>query len=321
MENPAVLKKLLSTLAVSAAALLAAPTFAADEFPVPSGFSSDYQTVDGVRLHYVKGGSGPLVYLVHGFGQSWYEWHQLMPVLAKNHTVVAVDLPGLGQSAVPASYRAIDVAPLLYRLAETFSGGQQFDLVAHDIGIWNTYPMLVKHQDTIRRAVYMEAPIPDDSIYGFPAFTSKGESLVWHFSFFDADNQLAETLITGKERVFFEHFIKVHAANTAVFTPQLLDLYGKSYAKPQSLHAAFEYYRVLIQGVLDNKQLSREKIRTPMLAIGGGGNGGLGEYEQQVVSRYADHVTGKVLPGCGHWLPEECADSLNEAVTTFLAAP
>lgn len=315
------LKKLLSILAFSAAALLSAPTFAADEFPVPAGFSSAYQTVDGVRLHYVKGGSGPLVYLVHGFGQSWYEWHQLMPVLAKNHTVVAVDLPGLGESGVPTSYRAIDVAPLLYQLAETFSGGQKFDLVAHDIGIWNTFPMLVKHQDTIRRAVYMEAPIPDDSIYDFPAFTPKGESLVWHFSFFDADSQLAETLVTGKERFFFEHFIKVHATNTAVFTPQLLDLYGNSYAKPHSLHAAFEYYRVLNQGVLDNKQLSRQKVEIPMLAIGGGGNGGMGEYEQQVVSRYADHVTGKVLPNCGHWLPEECAGPLNEAVVGFLGSP
>lgn len=318
------LKKLPSVAPCPTAILLSAPTIAADaadEFPVPAGFSSEYKTVDGVRLHYVKGGSGSLVYLVHGFGQSWYEWHQLMPELAKKHTVVAVDLPGLGQSGVPASYRAIDVAPLLYQLAEQFSGKQKFDLVAHDIGIWNTYPMLVQHQDKIRRAVYMEAPIPDESIYSFPAFTPKGESLVWHFSFFDADNQLAETLISGKERIFFEHFIKGHATNKEVFTPQLLDLYAKSYAKPQSLHAAFEYYRVLNQGVIDNKELAKQKIQVPMLAIGGGGNGGMGEYQQQVVSRYADHVTGKVLPDCGHWLPEECAALLNEAVLDFLGKP
>jgi pimeloyl-ACP methyl ester carboxylesterase len=315
------LKKWVSTLVLSSAALLSTLTFAADEFPVPANFSSQYKTIDGVRLHYVKGGSGPLVYLVHGFGQTWYEWHQLMPELAKNHTVVAVDLPGLGQSAVPKSYRAIDVAPLLYQLAKNISGGQKFDLVAHDIGIWNTYPMLVNHQADIRRAVYMEAPIPDDSIYKFPAFSPKGESLVWHFSFFSADNQLAETLIKGKERYFFEHFIKVHATNTSVFTPQLLDLYGKSYAKPHTLHAAFEYYRVLNQGVIDNKVLAQTKISIPMLAIGGGGNGGMGEYESQVVSHYADNVTAKVLPDCGHWLPEECAAPLNDAVIGFLSSP
>ena len=313
------LKKWVLVFVFAVAGWLSAPTFAAQEFPVPSGFQSDYLTVDGVRLHYVKGGTGPLVLLVHGFGQTWYEWHQLMPALAKTHTVVAVDLPGLGLSAVPPSYRAIDIAPLLFRLAQQFSGGQKFDLVAHDIGIWNTYPMLVQHQDNIRRAVYMEAPIPDDSIYNFPAYTPQGESLVWHFSFFDARGQLAETLIAGKERFFFEHFIKVHASNSAVFTPELLDLYAKSYSKPHSLGAAFGYYRVLTQGVQDNKQ--RRQVAIPVLVIGGGGHGGMGEYQTQVVSRYATNVTGLVLKGCGHWLPEECPTALNDAVVGFLAAP
>lgn len=313
-------KRLFNTLFLGATLALCAPAFADDEFPVPEGFSSGYQTIDGVKLHYVKGGSGPLVYLVHGFGQSWYEWHQLMPELAKQFTVVAPDLPGLGQSAVPTSYRATDVAPLLYKLAVQFSGGKKFDLVAHDIGIWNTYPMLVQHQDNIRRVVYMEAPIPDDSIYSFPAFTPEGESLVWHFSFFAANQRLAETLITGKERVFFEHFIKEHATNKAVFTPKLLDLYAESYAKPHTLNAAFEYYRVLNQGVADNKELSRTKITIPTLAIGGGGHGGMGQYQIDMMKRFATDVTGKVLPGCGHWLPEECAAPLNDAVTSFLEA-
>lgn len=306
------------TLGATASAATATATATVDEFPLPDGFSSGYQTIEGVRLHYVKGGTGPLVYLVHGFGQSWYEWHQLMPELAKRFTVVAPDLPGLGQSATPASYRATDVAPLLYKLAVQFSGGQKFDLVAHDIGIWNTYPMLVQHQDRIRRVIYMEAPIPDESIYEFPAFTPQGESLVWHFSFFAANQRLAETLISGKERVFFEHFIKEHATHKDVFTPALLDLYAASYSKPHTLNAAFEYYRVLNQGVIDNKALSTTRIAIPMLAVGGGGHGGMGQYQVDMAKRFATDVTGTVLPGCGHWLPEECPAELNAAVTAFL---
>lgn len=289
-----------------------------EEFPLPAGFSSHYQTVDGVSLHYVKGGSGPLVYLVHGFGQSWYEWSQLMPELSKRYTVVAPDLPGLGQSEVPSSYRATEVASLLYKLAKQFSADQKFDLVAHDIGIWNTYPMLVQYQDHIRRVVYMEAPIPDESIYSFPAFTPQGESLVWHFSFFTANHQLAETLIGGKERIFFEHFIKEHACNKAVFTPELLDLYANSYAKPHTLNAAFEYYRVLNQDVIDNESLSATPITIPVLAIGGGGHGGMGQYQIDMMNRFATDVTGMVLPDCGHWLPEENPAALNRAVMQFL---
>lgn len=312
--------RLVRNISLAISMFTAAPLFAAEEFPVPEGFVSDYQTIDGVKLHFVKGGSGPLVYLVHGFGQTWYEWHQSMPELAKNHTVIAPDLPGLGQSEVPQSYRGKDVAETLYKLAKSQAGNQKFDLVAHDIGIWNTYPMAVEHQAEIRKLVYMEAPIPDDSIYTFPAFTPDGESLVWHFSFFAAGNRLAETLITGREGIFFEHFIKEHATNKDIFTPELLGLYAKSYAKPHSLNAAFEYYRALTQTAADNKAISQTKLEMPVLAIGGGGHGGFGEFEANLVRKYATNVTGKVLAGCGHWLPEECSSPLNEAVISFLDA-
>ena len=141
---------------------------------------------------------------------------------------------------------------------------------------------------------------------------------MWHFSFFAADDRLAETLITGKERFFCEHFIKVHAANKVVFTPELLDLYARSYAKPQSLNAAFECYRALNETERRNAPLTKTKIAVPILAIGGGGTGGFGTAQADQIRKYATDVEGLSLPGCGHWLPEECADPLNQAVVKFL---
>lgn len=298
---------------------LAAPATPAEEFPAPAGFAPAFRTVDGVTLHYLKGGQGPIVLLVHGFGQSWYEWHQLMPLLAKDHTVIAVELPGLGLSSAPKSYAGQDVAELIYQFAKALSPNAPFDLVAHDIGIWNTYPMVVQHQADIRRLVYMEAPIPDDRLYTFPAFTPKGESLVWHFSFFSAGDNLPETLVTGRERFFLSHFIREHATNKAAFTPALLDLYGHSYAKPVTLHASFEYYRALNGTARRNKPLSATKLTMPVLAIGGGGHGGLGQLEGDQLEDYATNVRGVVLPGCGHWLPEECPAQLNPLVVDFFA--
>lgn len=294
------------------------PAQAAEEFPASAGFTPGYRTVDGVNLHYLKGGSGPLVLLVHGFGQSWYEWHQLMPLLAKTHTVVAVDLPALGLSSAPRSYAGQDVAPILHKFAKSFSPSAPFDLVAHDIGIWNTFPMAVEHQSDIRRVVYMEAPIPDDRLYTFPAFTPEGESLVWHFSFFSAGDALPETLVTGRERFFIEHFIKAHATNKAAFTNELLDLYGRSYAKPVTLHGSFEYYRALNETARRNKPLAATKLTMPVLAIGGGGHGGLGKMEGDQLREYATNVQSEILPDCGHWLPEECPAQLNPMVVKFL---
>lgn len=308
----------LAALLALALATTAAPAQSAPEFPVPEGFESHFAEIDGVTLHYVKGGSGPLVYLVHGFGQSWYEWHQLMPELARTHMVVAVDLPGLGQSSPPPSYAGQDVAPILHRLAKRLSPDRPFDLVAHDIGIWNTYPMAVTHQADIRRLVFMEAPIPDDRIYDFPAFTPQGESLVWHFSFFAAAGRLAENLVAGRERLFLEHFIKEHATNREAFSDELLDLYAASYAKPHTLNASFEYYRALNETVERNRALARTPLAMPALAIGGGGHGGMGQLQVDQLREYGTNVEGLVIPDCGHWLPEECAAPLNAAVVGFL---
>lgn len=291
-----------------------------EEFPTPADFAPGYREMDGINLHYLKGGDGPLVLLVHGFGQTWYEWHQLMPLLAKTHTVIAVDLPALGLSDAPTSYAGQDVAVLLYKFAKSFSPTAPFDLVAHDIGIWNTFPMVAEHPSDIRRLVYMEAPIPDDRLYQFPAFTPEGESLVWHFSFFAADGLLPERLVTGNERFFLEHFIKVHAANKDVFTPELLDLYGHSFAKPQTLHGSFEYYRALNETARRNKSLAATKLAMPVLAIGGGGHGGMGRLEGDQLREYATNVRSEILPGCGHWLPEEGAATLNPMVVNFLTA-
>ena len=303
-------------LATTTAPTVVAQPAPVEEFPLPAGFSGAYRDIDGVRMHYVIGGQGPLVLLVHGVGQTWYEWHQLMPLLARTNTVVTPDLPGLGLSGPPRSYAGQDVADILYKLARTFSPAAPFDLVAHDIGIWNTYPMVVQHQSDIRRVVFMEAPIPDQSLYQYPAFTPQGESSVWHFSFFAADNRLAETLITGRERFFFEHFIKVHATNKDVFTPELLDLYARSYAKPGALKSAFGYYQALNETARRNEPLLKTKLAMPVLAIGG--QGGFGTSQADQIKRYATNVEGLSLPGCGHWLPEECAAPLNQAVVDFL---
>ncbi|WP_292009912.1 alpha/beta hydrolase [Chryseobacterium sp.] len=291
----------------------------AGEFPLPKGFKSEFKTINGVKMHYVKGGSGPLVFILHGFGSTWSEWSQVMPELAKKYTVVAPDLPGLGESGVAKSFQALDVADILYKLALENSGNQKFYLVAHDLGIWNSFPMLVQHQDKIIKAVYLEAPIPDDSLYQFPAFTPEGESYVWHFSFFDADEHLAERLIKGKERFFFEHFIRTHASNFAAFSPEYLDKIAKSYSKPHSLSSAFAYYRVVNQSVKDNKRLTANtKITIPMMAIGGGGIG-FGTQQAEQTRKYATNVIGEVIPKCGHWMPDECPKPLTKLIVDFLA--
>ncbi len=292
------------------------------EFPIPEGFASAYETVDGVKLHFVRGGKGPLVLLVHGFGQTWYEWNSLMPQLAERYTVVAVDLPGLGLSAPPkTTYTGVDVSEYLHKLAKRMSADKPFYLVAHDIGIWNSYPMVARHPEDILKVAFIEATIPDDTLYSLPAFVDTGEAPGWHHSFFAASDQLADAMVKGNERLFLTHFIRHHASNQAVFTDELLDRYVRSYSKPQTFHHAFEYYRALPQSIKQNEKLVATKLTMPVLAVGGGGNGGFGAKQPENIRRYATNVESHVLPDCGHWVPEECAPALNPLINSFLGRP
>lgn len=299
-----------------------ATQMAQEEFPIPGGFTGSYETVDGVKLHFVRDGKGPLVLLVHGFGQTWYEWNQLMPQLAERYTVVAVDLPGLGLSQAPqASYTGVDISEYLYKLAKQLSPDKPFYLVAHDIGIWNSYPMVARHPEDIVKAAFIEATIPDDTLYSLPAFVAAGEAPGWHHSFFAASDGLADAMVKGNERLFLTHFIRHHASNQGVFTDGLLDRYVRSYSKPQTFHHAFEYYRALPQSIAQNEKFATTKVTMPVLAIGGGGNGGFGAKQPENIHRYATNVEAHVLPGCGHWIPEECTSALNPLITSFLERP
>ena len=100
------------------------------------------------------------------------------------------------------------------------------------------------------------------------------------------------------------------SGNKGVFTPALLDLYAASYVKPGSLNASFEYYRALNETARRNAPLTGAKLAMPVLAIGSSGHSGFGTAQADQIRQYATNVEGLSLPGCGHWLPEECAEPL-----------
>lgn len=99
-------------------------------------FVSKTTTANGTSIHYVRGGSGPALVLLHGFPQDWFEWRRLMPRLAHSFTVIAVDLRGVGGSAAPTDgYAAADLAEDVHQLLSAL-GIDRAHIVGHDIGGW-----------------------------------------------------------------------------------------------------------------------------------------------------------------------------------------
>jgi len=220
-----VLPALVASAALASAKAKAAP--AAEPGTLPPGFSSGMSQ----GVHYVRGGSGPAVILVHGFPEDWNEYRAIMPRLAGRFTVVAVDLPGIGKSS-PASggYEAANTASQIQAVARALELDRPY-IVGHDLGGILTYAYVRRFADTIRGAAILDVPMPgiagwDEAVAGF-----------WHIGLFQAPGELAEKLITGRQEVLFESILSI-----AKFGPAERAYYARVYGAPQ-LHAAFEIYR------------------------------------------------------------------------------
>ena len=133
-------------------------------------FSHHMAVVNGVQIHYVIGGHGDPVVLLHGWPETWYEWHHVMPALAKNYTVIAPDLRGLGDSSKPLTgYDGKTVAEDIHQLV-TQLGFKTIFLVGHDIGSQLAYSYAAAHPTEVKKLVVMDYTsrflLPEDCHYG-----------------------------------------------------------------------------------------------------------------------------------------------------------
>jgi len=198
-----------------------------------SGFVSDTAKVNGTTLHYVRGGSGPAVVLLHGFPEDWYEFHQIMPRLAKKFTVIAVDLRGMGGStATPSGYDAANMAEDIHQLAEQLHL-ERIYVVGHDLGGMVAYAFARRYSETTRGAMILDVPLagigPWDEIQTLPQ--------VWHIRFHQTP-ELPEKLLAGRQAIYFRYFL-----GGPHFSDADVAHYAESYAAPEKLRSIFEFYR------------------------------------------------------------------------------
>ncbi|WP_281407137.1 alpha/beta fold hydrolase [Methylobacterium sp. WL64] len=279
-------------------------------------FQHRVQGAVGNRLHYVTGGQGAPVLLVPGWPQTWYAWRHVMPLLAKRFTVVAVDLPGMGDSDKPIDgYDTGTVAMRLHDLTRAL-GWRQFDFVGHDIGCWLGYPFVATYPDSVRKLALIDATVPGLAPAEAYAFAPERIGRNWHF-FFNALSDLPETLLAGREREFLSWLFQAKASNPAAISQQAMDEYVRCYEAPGAWRCANSYYRAYFDDMAQNREHARRKIRTPILTVGG--DVGLGSMMEPMMRPVAEDVTGLVVPDCGHYVPEEAPNFLAEHLINFLS--
>jgi len=266
--------------------------------------------IDGAKLHYLTAGHGPPLILLHGYAETSLMWKPIIPALAKRFTVIAPDLPGIGDSDIPASGLDMKSAAIrIHDLAKSL-GVQKAEVVGHDIGLMVAYAYAAQFPAEVTKLVLMDAFLPGvpgwEAVYNNPG--------IWHFRF---NGPTPEALVQGRERTYFDYFWNDFAADKTHSIPEAArQAYAAAYARPGRMHAGWAYFVSFLQAAKDFAQLSQTKLTMPVLSIGG--EKSLGEALGQQVKLVATDATVVVLKDTGHWVLEERPKETTEALEKFL---
>ena len=297
-------------LALFAAMLLLASSPLQAASRIPAGFAERFAEVNGVRLHYLIGGTGSPVVLLHGYAETGHMWRPLLPQLARRHTVIVPDLRGAGGSGKPESgYDKKNMALDIHDLTSSL-GFEHVSIVGHDIGLMVAYAYAAQFPQATERVVLMDAFLP--GIGNWKDVWLMRD--LWHFHFYGA---VPLALVKGRERTYFEHFWNDFAADPKHSVPEAdRRVYAKAYAQPGGMRAGFEYFRNFEQDAKDFETFSKTKLGMPVLVLTGEKASGTFLIEQARL--VAADVRGQVVPGSGHWLMEEAPRTVIPAIIDFL---
>jgi pimeloyl-ACP methyl ester carboxylesterase len=266
--------------------------------------------INGLNLHYLTAGHGAPLILLHGYAETSLMWKPIIPALAQRFTVIAPDLPGIGDSDIPADGLDMKSAAIrIHDLAKSL-GVQKAEVVGHDIGLMVAYAYAAQFPAEVTKLVLMDAFLPGvpgwEPIYNDPN--------IWHFRF---NGPTPEALVQGRERTYFAYFWNDLAADKTHSIPEAdREAYIAAYSRPGRMHAGWEYFVSFQRAAKDFEQLSQTKLTMPVLTIGG--DKSLGEALRQQAKLVATDVSVVVLKDTGHWVLEERPKETAEALQKFL---
>ena len=265
-------------------------------------------------IHVVEGGApgrGSILFL-HGWPESWFAFEQVMLRLCDRTHVVAIDLPGIGESSgeVIANDKrslALHIHDLIQELEL-----QDVTLVGHDVGGQIVYAYLHAYPDELKSAAILNVAIP-----GIEPWSSVvANPRIWHFGFHGVPG-LPELLVTGHQAEYFSFFYEALAGPVGI-SPRGRKAYAEAYGRPAALLTGFEWYRAFPTDVTDNVEMQDHIVDLPVLYVRGAHEPGRIEvYLEGLRQGGLTNVQSAIIPNSGHFTPSEQPEALADVLLQF----
>ncbi|MER7349319.1 alpha/beta hydrolase [Streptomyces aurantiacus] len=284
------------------------------------GFTSAHADVNGTRLHYVSGGSGEPLVLLGGWPQTWWQFHKIMPELARHYRVIAVDLRGMGGSAKPEGgydkkTMARDVRELVRHL-----GHDSAHLAGHDIGAMVAYAYAANHPEATRRVALLDVAHPDEQMWQLPLLPEAGADwhdrpgiYLWWFAFNQVKG-LPEQLLAGRFDLLHDWLFDYQLKDPASIGEAARAVYAHAYSTADAVRAGNGWYQAFTQDIADFA--TYERVEAPILGLGGETNY---PYLRDRLSVHGTDVRVLAVPDSGHYLAEEQPERVTKELVEFFA--
>jgi len=306
--------------------LMAHASQAAERNP---GFKDRFAKVNGVRLHYVAAGKGPLILFLHGFPEFWYEWKNQLSEFGKDRLAVAPDLRGYNLSEKPESldqYRISVLVEDVRALANRLSPGRKFVLVGHDWGGGVAWAFAIAHADMLERLVIVNAPHPGIFARLLASDPAQQQASQYMLLFRGAQ---AEKTLSDNNYALLVNVVLAPGLKSGVFTEADKAAYLKAWSQPGALTGGLNYYRANRVGppspnappssgnlAVDPAQL---RVNVPTLVIWGEKDTALLTKNLEGLDQFVPHLIIRRIPDATHWVVHEKAGEVNGYIGEFIA--
>lgn len=284
------------------------------------GFASGYADVNGIRLHYVEGGKGPLLILLAGWPETWWAYNKVMPDLSRQYHVVSVDLRGMGASSKPqGGYDKKNMAKDIRELVQHLGESKAY-VVGHDIGAQVAFAYAANYPEATIKLVMLDVPHPDKGLLSWPMLPAHGTfgdkidpryPYVWWFAFHQVKG-LPEDLLEGRPQIEHQWFFRYLLFDESAISARDRAVYAAAYSSRDAIRAGNAWYQAFTQDIIDDGTYS--KLQMPVLGLGGPGY----EWLKATLEAKATNVRVLPVPGSGHFIAEEKPVEMTRMLLAFL---